>query len=72
MPTAHLLPCSCVEPSYPIRLLRSVANAVNLDAGEILLHSGHLADSVAAPEGNAQQVIIPMVIIWNLVKSYQK
>ncbi|CAB1099644.1 unnamed protein product [Ectocarpus sp. CCAP 1310/34] len=35
--------------------LEGVANAVNLDAGEVLLYSGHLADSVAAPEGNAQQ-----------------
>ncbi|CAM9694268.1 unnamed protein product [Ectocarpus sp. 13 AM-2016] len=35
--------------------LEGVANAVNLDAGEVFLHSGHLADSVAAPKGNAQQ-----------------
>ncbi|CAN0528252.1 unnamed protein product, partial [Ectocarpus sp. 12 AP-2014] len=35
--------------------LEGVANAVNLDAGEVFLHSGRLADSVAAPKGNAQQ-----------------
>lgn len=26
-----------------------VANAVNLDAGEVLLYSGHLVDSIAMP-----------------------
>lgn len=35
---------------------RRMANAVNLDAGEVLLHSGHLMDSVKPPDGDKQQV----------------
>lgn len=33
-----------------------MANAVNLDAGEVLLHSGHLVDSAEAPAGGKDQV----------------
>lgn len=33
-----------------------MANAVNLDAGEVLLHSGDLVDSITPPAVSTQQV----------------
>lgn len=43
---------------FPTPSLRSMANAVNLDAGEVLLSSGHLVDSMPTTSGNKNEVPI--------------
>lgn len=49
--TVYAPPCVC-----QLFLQQSVANAVNLDAGEVLLYSGHLVDTMATKAGRDPKV----------------